>query len=98
MLGRGYYLRAVLINFRPILDGVIHKNLSTEDWFTKTALCRVSFRIFVKGSKRNNCQAKGGQGLYYFKCFSLARNIMKLIDFLQLRGSGGMPPQENFNL
>ena len=26
----------------------------------------------------------------------LARNIMELIDFLKLGGSGGMLPQENF--
>ena len=34
----GSYWRVVFINFGLILDGVIHKNCSTEDWFTKTAL------------------------------------------------------------
>ena len=29
---------ADFINFRLILDSVIHINLSTEDWFSKTAL------------------------------------------------------------
>ena len=32
------YSRAAFIDFRPILDSVIHKNFSTEDWFTEPIL------------------------------------------------------------
>ena len=32
------YSRVAFINFGPMLGGVVHKNYSTEDWFTKTAL------------------------------------------------------------
>ena len=42
--GSSYSRVAFIINFGPILDGVIHKNCSTEDWFTKTALPVIEIR------------------------------------------------------
>ena len=51
------------------------------------------------GSKHDNCRAKGGGSENYSNtsnAFSLARNIIELIDFLKLGGSGGMLLQEKF--
>ena len=47
-------------------------------------LCRVSFRIFVKrGGKCNSYRAKGGEDYSNTSnAFSLARNIIELIDIL----------------
>ena len=50
----GSYSRATFINFGPILDGVIHKNCSTEGRFSKTAL-RVIER---QSSKEPPCCSK----------------------------------------
>ena len=44
----GSYSRAVFINFRLRLDGVIHKNCSTEGRFTKTALRIIDIRSSKK--------------------------------------------------
>ena len=48
------------------------------------------------GGKCNNCQANGGREDYNTSnAFSLARNIIEIIDFLKLGGSGVMLPKEN---
>ena len=39
------YSRAAFINFRLTLDGVLHKNCSTEDWFTKSALQAINMQL-----------------------------------------------------
>ena len=44
----GSYSRAALINFGLILYGVIHKNRSTKDWFTKTSLQVIEIRSSKK--------------------------------------------------
>ena len=44
----GSYSRAAFINFGPILDDVIHKNCSTEGWFSKTALRVIEIRSSKK--------------------------------------------------
>ena len=49
---------------------------------------RVSFRIFVRG---------GGDYSNTSNAFSLARNIIELIDFLKLGESGGMLLRKKFN-
>ena len=58
-------------------------------------MCRVSFRIFVKGreGKRDNCQVKGGKeySSNFVHDFSLEKDIIVLT-----RGVWGMLPQENF--
>ena len=51
---------------------------------------RISFRIFVKGGGGGEDNSNTSNAL------SLARNIIELIDLLNLGGSGGMLPQENF--
>ena len=54
---------------------------------------RVSFRIFVKGGKRDNCRVKGGKD---YSMFFHRKNDIALINLIILGGSGGMLPQENF--
>ena len=53
---------------------------------------RISFRIFVKGGWGGGGEDNSNTP----NALSLARNIIELIDFLKLGGSGGMLPQENF--
>ena len=51
------------------------------------------------GGKCNNCPAKGGGGKDYSNnsnAFSLARNIIELIDFLKLGGLGARSPRKFF--
>ena len=40
----GSYSRVAFIYFRPILDGIVHEDYSTEDWFAKTALEEIDIR------------------------------------------------------
>ena len=42
------YSRVAFINFGPILDGVFHKNCSTEGWFMKTVLRVIEIRLSKK--------------------------------------------------
>ena len=42
------YSRVAFNNLGPILDGVIHKNCSTEGWFSKTALRIIEIRSSKK--------------------------------------------------
>ena len=46
--GQLSYLRVGFINFRPMLGGVVHKNCTTEDWLTKTALRLIELRSSKK--------------------------------------------------
>ena len=51
------YSRVSLINFRPKYE-CIHKNFSTEDWFTKTA----PWVIKIRSSKKLPCCSQTSQG------------------------------------
>ena len=59
---------------------------------------RVSFRIFVKGwANATIAELRVGEDYSNTSnAFSLAKNIIELIDFLKLGGSGGMLSQEIF--
>ena len=48
LIESGLYSRVAYIKFGPILDGVIHKNRSTECWFMKTALRVIEIRSSKK--------------------------------------------------
>ena len=51
----------------------------------------------MKGGKCDNCQVRGDEDYSNTSStFSLAKNIIELIDFLKLGESGGMLLRENF--
>ena len=69
--------------------GIHSPNIQVCAWF--------HLGFLSSGGKRSNCRAKGGEDYSNtLNSFSLARNIMELIDFYKLGESGGMLPQEKF--